>query len=223
MKLSRLLTLALSLCLTATALVATDVDSQWRGPNRDGKYHGESLLKRWPDGGPELIWDTQGLGQGHSSAAVTDQKIYVTGMLKESGTLFAYDLDGKKLWQTEYGKEWTGDYPGARCTPTVVGELLYLQSGQGKVVCLDSNTGKIKWSVELFKKFEAENIRWGMAESLLIDGDNVIATPGGPHQNVGCLDQQGKWGACRLLLSNSGESQQHASDHHDDSGVDHRR
>lgn len=189
MSIARLFASILSLLVTVTALGATDIDSQWRGANRDGKYHGESLLKRWPDGGPDLIWDTQGLGQGHSSAAVTDQKIYVTGMLKESGTLFAYDLDGKKLWQTEYGKEWTGDYPGARCTPTVVGELLYLESGQGKVVCLDSNTGKIRWSVDLFKKFEAENIRWGMAESLLIDGDNVIATPGGPQHNVVALNR----------------------------------
>ena len=170
MNTARLLASVLALCLTTMTLGAADIDSQWRGANRDGKYHGERLLKRWPDGGPKLLWDTGGLGQGHGTTAVTDQKIYVTGMLEESGILFAFDLNGRKVWQTEYGKEWTGDYPGARCTPTVVGGLLYLESGEGKVVCLDSNTGKIEWSVDLLKKFEAENTRWGMAESLLIDG-----------------------------------------------------
>jgi outer membrane protein assembly factor BamB len=186
---ARLLTTILSFCLTTTALGARDIDSQWRGANRDGKYHGERLLKQWPDGGPKLLWDTEGLGQGHSTAAVTAQNIYVTGMLQESGILSAFDLNGSKLWQTEYGKEWTGDYPGARCTPTVVGGLLYLESGQGKVICLNSITGEIKWSVDLLKRFEAENIRWGMAESLLVDGDNVICTPGGPEHNVVALNR----------------------------------
>ena len=146
-------------------------------------------MKRWPEGGPRLLWDTEGLGQGHSTAAVAGQKIYVTGMLGERGILFALDGNGRKLWQTEYGKEWTGDYPGARSTPTVVGDLLYLESGRGKVVCLDSNTGEIKWSVDLLQEFEAADTRWGMAESLLIDGDHVIATPGGPRHNVVALNR----------------------------------
>ena len=175
--------------LTAIALEAADIDSQFRGPNRDGKYPGERLLKLWPDAGPKLLWDVEGLGAGHGTVAVTDQVIYVTGMPDDKGILYAFDLSGKSLWQSEYGKEWTGDYPGARCTPTVVGELLYLESGQGEVVCLDSNSGEIKWAVNLLKRFNAENISWGMTESLLIDGDNVICTPGGPQHNVVALNR----------------------------------
>jgi hypothetical protein len=110
-------------------------------------------------------------------------------MLGERGILFAFDRNGRKLWQIDYGKEWTGDYPGARSTPTVVGDLLYLESGQGKVICLDSNTGEIQWSVDLLQQFEAENIRWGMTESLLVDGDRVIATPGGPRHNLVALNR----------------------------------
>lgn len=189
MNTARLLISALSLCLTAVTVRATVIDSQWRGPNRDGKYPGEKLLKQWPDGGPKLLWDVEGLGAGHSAVAVTDTRVYVTGMPEDTGILYAFDLNGKKLWQTEYGREWTGDYPGARCTPTVVGGLLYLESGQGKVVCLDSNNGEMRWSIDLLEKFDSSNIRWGMTEALLIDGDNVICTPGGPRHNVVALNR----------------------------------
>ena len=189
MSTSRLLSLVLFLCLTAIALRAAEIDSQWRGPNRDGKYPGEKLLKQWPDAGPRLLWDVEGLGAGHGTVAVTDKNIFVTGMPDDNGILYAFDLSGKEIWRTEYGKEWTGDYPGTRCTPTVLGELLYLESGQGKVVCLDSNSGKIRWSVDLLERFSAENIPWGMTESLLIDGDNVIATPGGPQHTLVALNR----------------------------------
>jgi outer membrane protein assembly factor BamB len=186
---TELTALILTFFLNAIALQATDIDSQWRGANRDGKYIGEKLLKKWPEGGPPLLWDVEGLGEGHGTVAVTDKKIYLTGMHGEDGFLYAFDLSGKKLWQRQYGKEWAGDYPGTRCTPTVVGELLYIESGQGQVFCMDSSTGEIKWSVDLLKKFGANNIRWGMTESLLIDGDRVICTPGGLEHNVVALNR----------------------------------
>ena len=57
------------------------IDSQWRGPKRDGIYPEESFLKKWPDGGPKLFWFAEGLGEGYSSPAVTSDRVYLTGML----------------------------------------------------------------------------------------------------------------------------------------------
>ena len=181
--------LFLGALMTMTALQAADVDSQWRGADRDGKYYGEKLLRKWPAGGPELIWDIDGLGAGHSTVAVTEQRIYVGGMPDSIGVLYAFDHNGKKLWQTAYGKEWTGNYPGTRSTATVAGQLLYLESGQGKVVCLNSNTGEMKWSLQLLEEFGAKNIPWGMTESLLLDGDKIICTPGGVLHNIVALNR----------------------------------
>jgi len=36
----------------------------WRGPNRDGKSPDTGLLKEWPTGGPERMWQVNGLGKG---------------------------------------------------------------------------------------------------------------------------------------------------------------
>jgi outer membrane protein assembly factor BamB len=45
------------------------------------------------------------------------------------------------------------------------------------------------WSVDLLKKFQASNIEWGMAESLLVNGNTVFCTPGGPEYNLVALNR----------------------------------
>jgi outer membrane protein assembly factor BamB len=59
----------------------------------------------------------------------------------------------------------------------------------GVVYCIDAFSGEIIWEVDLLEKFEAENIQWGMTETLLIDSDNIICTPGGEKYNVVALNR----------------------------------
>ena len=91
---------------------------EWRGPGRTGIYNETGLLKKWPDGGPKLLWETVGMGDGYSSATVTDDAVYVTGRKDSSDVLTALTLEGKKKWETIYGKAWMTNHTGSRCTPT---------------------------------------------------------------------------------------------------------
>ena len=166
----------------------TDI-SQWRGPNRDGKYQDTNLLKQWPESGPEMIWSFEGLGEGHGNVGFGDGQIFVCGMIDSVGHLFSFDMSGRLLWQKPYGQEWYKDYVGVRSTPTVVDHLVYFESGQGVVYCYDGNTGELVWSVDLLKNFDADNIQWGMAESLLVDRDKIYCTPGGKRHNVVALNR----------------------------------
>ena len=43
---------------------------QWRGPNRDGVSTDTGLLKKWPEKGPKLLWETKGAGRGYASIAI---------------------------------------------------------------------------------------------------------------------------------------------------------
>jgi outer membrane protein assembly factor BamB len=43
--------------------------------------------------------------------------------------------------------------------------------------------------VDLLTKMRSKNSRWGLAESLLIDGDRVISCPGGPETCMVALDK----------------------------------
>jgi len=163
--------------------------SQWRGPERDGKYTETGLLKQWPDEGPEMLWSFEGLGAGHGSVSIAGDRLFVLGMPDTIGVIYSFDMEGNLLWQKEYGLEWYTNYTGTRSTPTIVDGLLYFVSGQGVAYCMDTETGELIWSVEMQEKFGGREIRWGLAESPLLDGDHIILTPGGEEHNVVAVDR----------------------------------
>lgn len=183
--------ICLIVLVTIVSVVAT-AQSQWRGPSRDGIYPETNLLKEWPANGPQLLWSYDGLGTGQGSVVVANEKVFVTGIpdtLNSDGYLFAFDTKGKLLWKKNYGKDWTGIFPGARSTPTVVGDLIYVESGNGAVYCLKSETGETIWSVDFFKDMKADSVQFGFSESILIDGDKLFCTPGGKENNVVALNR----------------------------------
>lgn len=162
---------------------------QWRGPHRNGIYDEKGLLRSWPDGGPALIWSYQGLGAGHGNAGIGKERIFLLGMPDKTGVLYAFNFSGKLLWKKEYGPEWTENYYGPRSTPVVIEDRVYFESGTGTVFCYNANSGDKIWSVDLLEKFNATNVTWGMAESLLIEGDRLYCTPGGKENNIVALNR----------------------------------
>jgi len=167
--------------------------SDWQGPTRDGIFPEKNLLKLWPEKGPEMLWSFEGLGFGHSSAAVANNKVYVTGIkdtISSVGTLYTFNLNGKLLWQKDYGKDFTSNFHGTRSTPVIVDDLIYIESGMGAVTCLNSETGDQVWAVDFIKDLGVDSvIQFGYAESVLIDGDNLICVPGGKENNVVALNR----------------------------------
>ena len=153
---------------------------QFHGPNRDNISTEEGLLQQWPEEGPKLLWTNNQIGHGFASVAIANGLIYTSGNLDGKTVITAMDLDGKVQWQASGGKAWEGSVPGSRATPTIDGDRLYHESPHGDVVCLDAKTGKNLWEVHILDKFGAKNITWALSESLVIDGDRVICSPGGP-------------------------------------------
>ena len=162
---------------------------QWRGADRSGVYHETGLLKAWPAQGPELLWEFDGLGNGYGSPVITKENIFINGEIDTVSYLFALDLSGKFLWKSKIGKEWILSYPGSRSTPTVVKDLVYLTAGWGQVACLETKTGKARWTVNMMSDFHGPAPRFGFSESLLVDGNTVYCSPGNPDTNVVALDR----------------------------------
>ncbi len=186
------ITKALILVCVIATFTSASAQSQWRGPNRDGIYPETGLLKKWPAEGPKMLWSFDGLGIGMGSVAISKEKIFVTGIpdtLTSEGFLFKFDTGGKLLWKKSYGKDWTGIFPGARSTPTIVDDLIYLESGNGNVQCLKTETGEKVWSVDFFSDLQCDSVQFGFSESLLIDGDKLFCTPGGKVNNVVALNR----------------------------------
>jgi outer membrane protein assembly factor BamB len=162
---------------------------QFRGPQRDGKSADTGLLKEWSPDGPKLLWAVDELGFGYSSVVAVGDRVYTAGLEGADGYIYSYSGDGKLIWKESYGPEWTGGRPGSRATPTFHEGRLYMMSGQGVVACLDAESGKKIWTVDTQKRFRARNLGWGITESILIDGDKVICTPGGERVGIAALNK----------------------------------
>ena len=188
--------------LVQANVIAQDI-AQWRGPGRDGIYNETGLLKSWPENGPALLWHFEGLGEGHSSASVTSDRIYTAGTLQGIGYLFCFDLTGKLMWKVPYGEEWTETWSGVRSTPLVYNGKIYQFSGMGKLLCRRSDNGEFVWSVDVLKDYHGPNIKWGVTENLLIDGNKLFCTVGGADTNVIALDP----GTGKLIWKSSGKGE----------------
>ena len=163
---------------------------QWRGPRRDGISDEKGLLQSWPEGGPELLWKIDGLGQGWSSPIIVGQSLYITGDVGDDLVIFAFDRDGNPKWQTKNGKRWVKPYPGARACCAYSDGRLYNMNAHGRVVCLDAASGAELWAVNILERFEGKNITWALSECLLVDGDRVVVTPGGRKALMAALDKR---------------------------------
>jgi len=167
---------------------------QWRGENRNGIYNETNLLIRWPENGPELLWSVESIGKGFAAPVVTNKMVLLNGEMNNTSYLFAFDLNGKQLWKSPNGNEFTGSgyasgFPGARSTPTVFGDIVYSMSGIGRLACYELATGKEKWAIDMIKDLGGQEEEFGFAESPLIDGDIVYCTPGGLVNNLVALNR----------------------------------
>ncbi|MCX6326820.1 MAG: PQQ-binding-like beta-propeller repeat protein [Bacteroidia bacterium] len=190
------------ICISANAQKI----AQWRGPSRNGIYNETGLLKKWPDAGPKLIWHFDELGEGHTSVATTGSVILTTGMINETGYVFAFNNYGKLLWKKDYGKEWTENWNGVRSTPLIVNDKLFLMSSFGKLVCMNISNGKNIWTIDLQKQYDGRNIKWGVTENLLFDGNTLFCSPGGVDANVIAL----KLSTGKLIWKSKGNGEKSA-------------
>jgi len=163
---------------------------RFHGPDGNNVSTETGLLKQWPADGPALAWAVRNIGDGYASVTIEDGLIYTAGNVGGHTTITALDLDGEERWQARNGKAWTGSYEGTRGTPTIDGGRVYHESPLGELVCLDAETGDEIWRINILDRFRGKNLRWALAESLLIDGNHVICCPGGPNTAVVALDKE---------------------------------
>ncbi|MEI7733626.1 MAG: PQQ-binding-like beta-propeller repeat protein [Verrucomicrobiota bacterium] len=92
---------------------------------------------------------------------------------------------GQKLWEvplntTKHSGAGEGD--GARATPAVDGNRVYVYSDVMVLMCLDTASGKTIWKQDILNEFGGQNIGWNSAMSPMIDGDLVYVAGGGAGQ-----------------------------------------
>ncbi len=185
--------------LPATYSAAEDSWPTFRGAERTGVSTDTGLLSVWPAGGPKLLWVAEGAGRGYSSLAIADSKFYTLGDGLSTASdkdeyLACFDLStGKQLWKSKTGSPWTdgeANWQSSRSTPTVDGDLVYVLTPHGDLICFQTSGTEV-WRKSLKNDFAGKKAdSWGYSESVLIDGDKLLVTPGGDKNTMVALHKQ---------------------------------
>ncbi len=193
--------LLILLVSASSDLPAAEIDTgygywpQWRGAERDGISGDTGLIQDWRTTPPKLLWMAEGLGSGYSNVSVVGSTIYTTGDLEEGQAVIALNAaDGKVVWRKVITEGLPDHpYPGARSTPTVDGDRLYVVTSdekKGGIVCLRAQDGSVLWQKGFHDTWGGKMMtEWGFAESPLVDGDWVICTPGAKDAMIVALDK----------------------------------
>ena len=167
---------------------------QWQGQERNASSKETGLLQEWPKDGPRLAWKATGLGGGDSTPSVAAGRIY--GMSHRGSDEIVWALsekDGKEIWSVRTAPTaataWHQSKEGPACTPTVDGDRMYVMGLAGKITCLQVADGKVVWERNMKTEFGARSPMWSFRESPLVDGDQVICTPGGAETTMVALNK----------------------------------
>ena len=167
---------------------------QFHGPLRDSYCRETGLLPSWPEGGPKLLWELRGLGMGYSTVSIAGNRLLTMGdRSSDDGSkrqfALAYDLvTRQQLWATPIGPP--HEEGGPRCTPTIESDAVYALGTEADLVCLDLETGRLRWQRNLVKDFGGAMMSgWKFSESPLVDGEKVICTPGAKDAALVALDK----------------------------------
>jgi len=167
--------------LSVSSGISSQEVSDWRPDNRTGVSSETGLMKSWPAKGPTMLWSNLDLPKGHSSPSFGNNQIFITGLKDGKDILIALDMEGNILWQKPMGRAWNGSNPESRATPTVQQDKVYTCSGYGDLACFNALSGELIWSYEASEKNKGTYGSWGIAESILLDGEKLYYSPGGPE------------------------------------------
>ncbi len=172
--------------------LATRADdwTSWRG---DGEGSGvapkASPVSKFSEN-ENLLWKAELPGPGNSTPVITGDMLIVTCGIGGNDAVVAYNLKGKKLWRSTFGKETPGKGnntkkgTGSNSTPVTDGRGIFAYFKSGRVVALTMK-GKKVWEVDLHEKYGKDTLWWDEGTSPVLAGGHVIVakmqTEGGSY------------------------------------------
>ena len=161
------------------------------GPTRNGIYTGPEIVPSFPRSGPPLLW-RRDVGAGFSGPAVVGDRLVLFHRVNNRETVEAMDaLTGKTVWTLDYATSYRDDFgfdEGPRAVPVIAGGRVFTHGADGMLSGIDFNTGKLLWSVDTRKVFQAPKGYFGVASSPLVDGDRVMVNVGGKTGGIVAFD-----------------------------------
>ena len=183
-----------SLLLLCGSVRAQSDWTQWGGPDRNFTTRSKGLAATWPAAGPRQLW-SRPLGAGHSAIIASGDSLYTMYSVGEQEVVIALAAGtGKTLWEYKYDAPHAGldlEYgAGPHSTPLLIGDLLYTAGATGRLFALDSKSGKVAWSHDLWKEYGGTKMGRGYSCSPIAYKNTIILTLGGQGQTLIAFNQK---------------------------------
>lgn len=152
-----------------------------RAPAPSADKSAVPLARTWEPAGPRQIWSIE-LGEGYAGAAVSNGRVYIMDYDrdKKQDALRCLSLaDGQEIWRFAYPVAVKRNHGMSRTVPAISGSNVVAIGPKCHVVCVDANTGDLRWGLDLVRQFGATVPPWYSGQCPLIDNGAVILAPGG--------------------------------------------
>lgn len=147
----------------------------WRGPSAQGGLSGGRFPERWTL--DSVAWKAALPGKGTSTPIVTGGRILLTSPSAGQDAVLAYDLQGRKLWETALGSLSDPRHrslaSSCNASPATDGRAVYVLFRSGHFAALDLE-GRVLWKHDLTERFGPEKLYWDSGASPLVAGDSVV-------------------------------------------------
>jgi outer membrane protein assembly factor BamB len=167
---------------------------QFLGPHANGTSSETGLLDKWPDGGPPVVWEKK-IGTGYGAPSVLGERLVLHHRIGDEEIVECLDsTNGQSLWHFGYASHFIDPYGynnGPRGTPVLNSNRCYTFGAEGKLTCLDLQTGKQIWQRDTGQDFNVPNAFFGAGSSPILESGLLLVMVGGqPNSGVVAFDPQ---------------------------------
>lgn len=168
--------------------------SSFLGPHGTGVSDETGLLDEWPEEGPAVLWQKR-IGKGYSSPSVLGNRLVVHHRQRDRDLIECVQADdGTPLWSYDYDTTFSDPYGynnGPRCSPLLTKTRCYTFGAQGRLVCLELETGKLVWEHDTATEWDVPGHFFGAGCTPILEGNLLIVLVGGqPDSGVVAFDAE---------------------------------
>jgi outer membrane protein assembly factor BamB len=139
------------------------------------------LAREWGEKGPPALWSVE-MGEGCAGAAIHKGRVFVIDYdpKNQGDALRCLSLaDGKEIWRYFYPIKIKRNHGMSRTVPAVTDKYVVSIGPKCHVICVEAETGKLVWGLDLVKDFGTAVPEWYAGQCPIIEGDKVILAPSG--------------------------------------------
>jgi len=163
------------------------VTSDWPsflGPTHNMFSTETALLKEFPPDGLRLVWEMK-KGDGFTAPAIAGERLVLFHRVGDQETVECLrTTDGRRYWQFKYPTAYRDRYgfnSGPRASPVIAEGRVFTLGAEGKLHCLDAQTGEVRWRRDILAEFGLGQNFFGVASTPLVEGDRLIVNVGAPN------------------------------------------